>query len=320
MLANFFKIQKILFLLSTLTLFLSPNFLFALNEIKIINKVDNEIITNIDVELEYQYLVALNNDLKNIPKNDALKISKESLIREKIKVNELKKFYVIEEFNNKELLEEIFKNFYKKLNLQNENEFKNYLFEFNLSPEQVKEKIKIEILWNQLIGSKFSKQIKIDENSLREKIKKNKLNFSNTFEYDLSEIVFQANTRDDLKSKINEIKLNIDTMGFSSTANKFSVSESSKFGGKIGKVLESQLSKEIVSELKKLEIGQMTNPINIGSNFLIILVNDKKVVEFKKDEEDVLRNMIEFEKRRQFEQFSQIYFNKIKLNTKIDGE
>ena len=56
-------------------------------ESHIVLKVNNEIVTNIDLDTEYKYLIALNNDLTNIDKETVLKLAKESIIREKIKKN-----------------------------------------------------------------------------------------------------------------------------------------------------------------------------------------------------------------------------------------
>ena len=213
----------------------------------------------------------------------------------------------------------IFQNFYKKLNINSEKEFENYLKSFDLSVDEVKEKIKLEILWNQLIGVKFKDQINIDEENLKEKISKNNLNFKKSIEYDLSEIVFQAKTQEELTVKINEIKTNIELIGFSNAANKYSISESAKFGGKIGKLQESQLSSKIREELKKIEINQVSKPLNIGGSFLLLFVNDKKEIKLEQDKDKVLKKMIESEKTRQFDQFSQVYFNKIKLNVQIES-
>ena len=288
------------------------------SEIKIINKVNNEIITNIDVEIEYKYLLALNNELKELQKSEGLKIANESLIREKIKINELEKYYDLKNFKQQKLLENILKNFYLRLNISNEKELKEYLKSYNVKLSQVKEKIKLEILWNRHISKKFSNQINIDKNKLKKKIIDNKLNIRDIIEYDLSEIIFQANSSEEFKQKVNEINLNIDTIGFKSTATKFSISESAKFGGSIGKVKESQLSNEIRETLKDMEIGQISLPQKIRGSFMILLMNDKSLIKQEQDEELVLKSLIEFEQRKQFEQFSQIYFNKIKINSKID--
>ena len=313
------KILNKFFLFFIFIFFYSNNSLLLSKEIKIINKINGEIITNIDVEIEHRYLLALNNDLKKIPKKEVLKIAKDSLIREKIKLYELKKYYDIKKFDNEKLLENIIQNFYQRLNIENKETFKEYLTSNQITYEQVKEKIKLEILWNQFIGQKFSNQISINENKLRESIKKNRLNVKNTFEYELSEIVIQAKNNDELVDKINEIKLNIDTIGFKSTATKFSLSESAKFGGSVGTIKESQLSDKIRLIIQNLEVGQISEPIQIGSSFMILKIDNKNIIKIEENEEQVLRNLIEFEKRKQFEQFSQIYFNKIKINSQIDA-
>ena len=316
-------LKKIKFLkkyfFSSLMLFLLFNYSFA-SEVKIIKRINNEIITNIDVDIEYNYLIALNNDLKKLSKDEGLKIAEESLIREKIKFLEIKKNLSIENFKKEDLSDAILKNFYQKLKLNNENDLEIYLQEFDLTLDQVKKKIKFELLWNQLIGAKFINQIDINEEVLRDRIKQDKLNFIDILEYDLSEIVFQAKDQNDFTSKVNKIKLDIDLNGFSAAANKFSTSDSSKFGGKIGKVKENQLSKKIQQELNKISIGQITNPINIGNGFIILYVHDKKINKFEEDEKLVLKKMIEFERAKQFGQFSRIYFDKIKINAEIKSD
>ncbi len=307
------------YLFNLLILFLLFNYSFA-SEVKIIKKINNEIVTNIDIEIEYNYLIALNNDLKNISRNEGLRIAEESLTREKIKLIELKKNLSIENFIENDLSNSILKNFYQKLKLDNENDFEVYLQTFNLSLDHIKKKIKFELLWNQLIGAKFINQIDIDEEVLKERIRQDKLNFIDINEYDLSEIVFQAKDQNDLSSKVNKIRLDIDMNGFSAAANRFSDSNSSKFGGKIGKIKENQLSKKIQQELNKISIGQITNPINIGNGFIILYVHDKKISKFEEDEEMILKKMIEFERAKQFSQFSRIYFDKIKINTEIKSD
>ena len=206
----------------------------ASNEIKILFKIENQIITNQDIIEESNYLISLNSQLNNLKEKELLKIAKESLIREKIKLIEIKKNFKIENFENNNLIEKIILDFYTKLGLKDEKEFEEYLLQFNISISSVIEKIKIEVIWNQLIAEKFNKQININEDELK-KILDQKLNIKNTVEYDLSEIVFQANNQNELNSILKEIEISIKTIGFNSTANKFSISSSSKFGGKIGK-------------------------------------------------------------------------------------
>ena len=208
--------------------------------------------------------------------------------------------------------------FYTKLGLKDEKEFEEYLLQFNISISTVIEKIKIEVIWNQLIAEKFNNQINVNEDELKKKILDENLNLKNTVEYDLSEIVFQVNNQNELNSILKEIEISIKTIGFNSTANKFSISSSSKFGGKIGKINENQLSQIIRDELENLTIGQITKPIKVSNGFLILSINQKKLIETEINEKELLKEMINFERNNQFERFSQIYYSKIKINTQIN--
>ena len=294
------------------------NVLYAYNTIKIVKKVNEEIVTNFDIKKELNYLRALNNNLDNLDKIESYKIAEESLTREKIKYSEIIKFVDIEKFNNKELIDKIMFNIMNGLNLTDKLEFENYLNNYQLKIADVEKKILIEVLWNQLIASRYSDKININENELLKRIRTENLNRKNIVEYDLSEIVFQAKNQDSLKSMINQINISISNIGFENTANKFSIANTSKFGGKIGKINENQLSKKISIELDKLKIGEYTKPLKVGNGFLILLINNKNNINREVDEETILNNMIKSEKEKQFESFSQIYFNKVKINTNIN--
>ena len=308
--------NKLIFLILMITVNL--NFLYASNTIKIVKKVNEEIVTNFDIKKELNYLRALNNNLDNLDKIESYKIAEESLTREKIKYSEIIKFVDIEKFNNKELIDKIMFNIMNGLNLTDKLEFENYLNNYQLKIADVEKKILIEVLWNQLIASRYSDKININENELLKRIRTENLNRKNIVEYDLSEIVFQAKNQDSLKSMINQINISISNIGFENTANKFSIANTSKFGGKIGKINENQLSKKISIELDKLKIGEFTKPLKVGNGFLILLINNKKNINREVDEEIILNNMIQSEKEKQFESFSQIYFNKVKINTNIN--
>ena len=173
-------------------------------------------------------------------------------------------------------------------------------------------------MWNQLISRKFQNQIIIDEDGIRQNIKKNKINYKEIIEYDLSEIVIAPQNEQELKKTIEKINETINSYGFETAANKFSISDSSKLGGNIGKVKENQLSEIIKNEIKKLEINEFSRPIYINNNYLIIKVNQKKRIEEKFDENKIVDEIIKMEKQKQYQNFSQIYFNKIKLNAHIN--
>ena len=112
-------------------IFNSLIFIFLLNtisnsmEVNISLKVNNEIITNFDIEQEVKYLGALNNELKKLSNDRIIIVAKNSLIREKIKKNEILKYFL---FNKNEVLVNNFvKKFYISLNFENEKMFIDYL-------------------------------------------------------------------------------------------------------------------------------------------------------------------------------------------------
>jgi len=280
--------------------------------------VNDEIITNLDIIEESNYLVALNNELKNLDKNSIFTLAKNSLIREKIKRNELAKYYKFD--HTKSYLNKILENFYLNLNLNNVNEFENYLKNFNLDLITIKKKIEIELLWNEMIVQKYSKQIDIDKDKLKKKIIDQKMLNDEKKKYELSEIMFQVDKKKNLKEMINEIKESITSKGFKNTANIYSISDTSKFGGKIGWINEEQLSTSIIKEIKKLNIGETTDPINVSGGFLILKLENIKTEKIEINLDVALNNLIQSEKNRQLNQFSVFFFNKLKLNSKINEQ
>ena len=310
--------KLISFLIIFLSIFFISSNIIAAQKIQILYKINNSLITNIDINNESNYLISLNTKLKDLDKSEIFEIAKESLIREKIKLNEIKKFFIIEKYENNQLLENIMKNLYTNLNLNNLIEFENYLETFGVSINEVKEKLKIEILWNQLITRKFQNQINIDENEIRQNVKNEKMNYKEIVEYDLSEIVFTPQNEKELNEKIKKITETINMYGFETAAIKFSISDTSKIGGNIGKIKENQLSKNLKKEIQKLKVNEFSKPININNNYLIIKVNQKRIVNEEFDENKIVKEIIKIEKDKQYQNFSQIYFNKIKLNTQIN--
>ena len=306
------------FLIISLKIFLISTNLIASQKIQILYKIEDILVTNVDINNEFNYLISLNTKLKDLKKDEINEIAKESLIREKIKLNEIKKFFIIEKYENNVLMNGILENLYTKLNLNDINEFKNYLNDFDITIDEVKEKLKVEILWNQLITRKFQNQININENKIRQKVRNEKMYQKEIIEYDLSEIVIAPQDEGELKEKIKEITETINSYGFETAANKFSISDTSKFGGNIGKVKETQIAMTIKKEIQNLKINEFSKPIYINNNYLIIKINQKKIINEEFDEEKIINEIIQIEKDKQYQNFSQIYFNKIKLNTQIN--
>ena len=277
-------------------------------------KIDNEIITSHDIEKEINYLKALNPGLNQIDKDELLLIAKRSSIKEFIKKKEIQKYRELNLQNPR--INDVLNNLIQDLNLENENQLKNYVEDFNLSMEDLKIKIEIENEWKNLIYSKYIKSVKIDKERLIKKIEKNS-NEKFLEEYNLSEIVFVKKNDMALSEFHKTIKESIKEKGFENTANLFSTSESSKVGGKLGWVRKDILSEQIIEKLKDLEIGDYSSLLQINNNFFIFKINKKRKVKIEIDKKKELDKMILFETSKQLDKFSNIFFNKIKLNSKI---
>lgn len=281
----------------------------------IVYKINNEIITNSDIEKEYRYLVSLNNQLKNLEKQKIIELSKESALREKIKKIELIKYFDLKTINID--IDNYLENFYRNLNIKNKKEFEEYLQSNNISLNYVRKKIEIEILWNQLIYDRYIGQINIDRNQLKEKVKK-LISTKKQKKYSLSEILFDIENNSNFEKKLENINQSISEIGFKNTANIYSISDSSKFGGKIGWIEEQKLSTKILEQLKALEVGQYTSPVQVGSSFLILKIEEIKYENAIINEDEELNKMIQFETSKQLDQFSKIFYEKIKINSFIN--
>ena len=281
----------------------------------IVYKINNEIITNSDIEKEYRYLVSLNNQLKNLEKQKIIELSKESALREKIKKIELIKYFDLKTININ--IDNYLENFYRNLNIKNKKEFEEYLQSNNISLNYVRKKIEIEILWNQLIYDRYIGQINIDRNQLKEKVKK-LISTKKQKKYSLSEILFDIENNSNFEKKLENINQSISEIGFKNTANIYSISDSSKFGGKIGWIEEQKLSTKILEQLKALEVGQYTSPVQVGSSFLILKIEEIKYENAIINEDEELNKMIQFETSKQLDQFSKIFYEKIKINSFIN--
>ena len=286
-------------------------------ENRILYKINSEIITTVDVFNEIKYLKALNPQTKSLKDRDLLEIAKNSIIKEKVKKLEVLKNYQkiqIEE----DYLNDVINSSYNKININSYEELVNHLKKFNVSAENIKEKISIEILWNQLIFKQFSSKISIDKEKIKSEIENNNLK-QEVRSFQLSEILYNVNNNSEFESKTKEIISNIDEIGFENTALKFSISETSNLGGKLGWVKENSINKNILNFINDLNVNNYTKPILTPSGFLILKINDIKIEKMKVNIEDEIQKIIVLKTNEQLNQFSNIYYNKIKKNIIIDA-
>jgi peptidyl-prolyl cis-trans isomerase SurA len=234
-------------------------------------------------------------------------------LQEKIKKIEIEK-----NFNNPKIpqkfLEQILRNIYSRIGISNLDDFKKYLINNDIDFENVKNKLEIEALWNELILIKFSSKVKINEKELKKRIKD-----SNKFlkSYLLSEISFEVSNLKELENKFQEISNVINNKGFEFAALKYSISPTSNLGGKLDWINENSLNNNVKVAIDKLKINDFTKPINIQGGFLILQINDIKNTKIEIDVEKEFRKLENYEKNNQLNQYSKIYFNKIKKDLEI---
>ena len=285
-------------------------------ESKIIHNIGSEIITNIDIKREFKYLVALNNSLKELDKEKILNISNESIIREKIK-----KIEILKNFKEIKLSEDYYelllKNIYLRLNLKSKNEFEIYLKDYDLKIDDIKTKITIDALWNELIVKKYKSKITINEAKIKKEILKNSKILSK--EYQLSEIIFEVTSKEEIEKKYNRVVKSINEIGFENSAATYSFSESAKIGGDIGWINENSLNDNIKGNINKLQIGGITKPIILSNGILVLKLINVKNLETTIDIENEFKKAINYERNRQLNQYSKIYYNKIKKNLNFNG-
>ena len=295
-----------------LYLFISTS-LVASYENKILVKVNNEIITTIDLLNEIQYLTLFNKNYKKFSEEQMIELSKNSLIREKIKKIEVKKNF--KNMNiNESYFNNIINNYIERFNLNSFDEFEEYLKVNNIKFDDFKKKISIEILWNRLIYEKFNRSVKIDEL----KIKKELLSPEKKTELLLSEILFNIENKENLENEYQKIINVIQQKNFETAASLFSIADTSKNGGKIGWVNLAALNKEIIKNLQPIKNSKITKPITVPGGFLILKIDDNREVENKDNIQDQVKLITNQMINEQLNQHSIIYFNKIKKNIKVN--
>ncbi len=306
---------KIKLLVVTFILIVTNNIVnSSVVEIKV--KINNEIITNIDITNEKKYLTFLNPKLMELDNLRIEKIAKDSLITEIIKRNELKKYFDLNK--SQKVIGELEKRIMRNKNINNKSDFLKIIKKNNLNYKVVKSKLQIEALWNQLIYKKYMNNVKINNEGLKKEILDQYNDKKKIYEYNLSEIVFKESPGKTFEDLLNEIMTDINEVGFENSANINSISNTSKKGGLIGWINELQLSKKINEEIKNLELNKISRPIKIQNGYILLKLNNKKEFkqEFNLDEQ--LKKLINEERNYQLNNFSIIFYKKLKKNIEIN--
>ena len=305
--------MKILIVFTVFFFSLIIKFSLLANENKILLKVNNELITTIDVSNEINYLKSVNKNFENLETQKIIEIARNSLIKDKIKKITL--LPIVKEFEiNDDDFKRILISNYSNIGLTNINEISEHLKKYNVKTNLIRDKMTVNAIWSQFIYDKFAKNIRIDRDQLKQDIQKNE----NQTEYLLSEIVFELEDKQTIIDKFNIIENGIQINGFENTALIYSISRTSTLGGNIGWVSENTIDRKILNEIKKININEITKPLVIPGGYLVLKLNEKRITKRNVDIEDELKKIIETKTNKQLNQFSNIFLNKIKKDIVIN--
>ena len=290
------------------------------SEIKILYKINDNIITSYDVENESNYLKTLNKNLANLPKKELMETAVQSLIREKIKKDEIDRVFEInyEQAMKSRNIENVIKSIYSNLNFETEKDFFDYLEKNNVSEINLKQKFVLEQMWNQLIVNKYNNLIKINENEINQKVDEIISKNKDVVSFNLSEIVFLEKNKKDNEKKYLEIKKSIKEIGFDETAILYSISESAKLGGKIGWINENQISKKIVDKINDISIGEYSQIINTAGGNIILKLNDKKKEKIEINRQEEITKLIKSKKNQLFTEYSIIFYKELENKAYVE--
>ena len=302
-------------LISIIFIFLIFNNTSLSLENKILAKVDQEIVTSIDVDNEAKYLILLNPNIKNLSKKEIFDISKNSIIREKVKYIEINKNFKNLNVPNK-YIEPILKNIYQKIGIDNLEIFQRYLKENSIDYEYIKDKIKIETLWNELIFVKFSSKISINKEEIKKRLISEVKQYSKS--YMISEIFFEASGSDQVENIYKKIVKTIENDGFDNAVLSYSSSNTANSGGQLGWIGEEALNENLRNILNEMNEGEYTKPITVPAGFLVLKIDKIKKEKINQNIEKKIDKIINIKKNDQLNQFSKIHFNKVKKDMNIN--
>lgn len=285
-------------------------------ENKIILKIDNEIITTLDVLDEIEMLKFFNKKNEGINNEELYEVALQSIIKREIKKNEIYNNNNQIELENDDYLNFLIKSYYENLGYKEIDKFKKDMSIKKIKFSDFKEMLIVDILWNKLIYLKFNEKIKINKDLLIRQIKEQNNQIK---KFNLSEIIFQIDKATEFDATYQIIKNDINNIGFANAAIKHSISNSVSKGGKLGWINENQIDKEILRQVEQIPIGEISKPIRVQGGFLILKINDIVKDQKNLDLNEELKKLVNSEKNKQLNSFSNLYFNKVKKDLKINA-
>ena len=280
---------------------------------KIVLKIDNKVVTNFEIKNKILTELLLSNlEVNQSNINNFKSQAVNSLINLKLKEIELEKFNAY--FSNADI-----NNYLSAVTKKNLNELKDIFSNNNLDFNLFLNEVKTELKWRQFIYNTYSSRIDVNLDNVDKEIKNILQNNSEIIEFKLSEIELMLEDINDFETKVSEIKKIIDMIGFESAAVKFSTSDSKINNGNLGWIKINSLSKEIYSNLKNLEKGDVSEPVIKGNTLTLFKLVDKRNIKSKNlDKEQLKKNLIDLKKIELFGMYANSHLSKLKNTSLIE--
>jgi len=276
--------------------------------------VGDRAITKSDIINEIKIIIILNNMSYSDDKREKLQeMAIKSIIKKNIKKIEISKNDFLK-FSQNDLNNELSR-LANRINLDVET-LKNICITNELDFSIITEQIETELLWNSLIFNLYRNRLSINLNEIDEQLKLNQ-NKKEFEEFLISEIIVQSVEKDKLKSKIEEIKNQIEIEGFENSAMNLSISQTAEKGGDLGWVNENEISKKFKSKILNTSIGNISEPILLKEGILFFKVRDKRKIKNEINLDELKNQMVNSEKTKILNMYSMSHYDNLRRSVAI---
>ncbi len=246
------------------------NNLYA-TKVQILAKINNQIITNIDLEHRLNLAIEISNIPNEIKFREQIKKQVLNLlIDESLKIQEAEKYGIL--VSSDEVYSEI-NSLEKRLNLPKDSLIKNFKKK-NIPEIAIYDQLRVQLLWNKIITYRVANNISISNKQIEEALQ-NFIKSSGEVEYNISEIFIShdtSNIENSSEDKIYSIYNRVDASNFTILAQQFSDGALNINNW----YRESALNPEIIKTIRNTKIGDISKPIKTNSGLHIYLLNDKR--------------------------------------------
>ena len=279
--------------------------------IKIVVKIENELITNFDVKNKIITKLALaDKEITQENINYLKKVSLEELTQNRLKKIELSK-YNFKTDNNQ------IDSYLNSISSNNISNLKNLFKKNKINFQIFVDEVDIELKWRNLIYQKYSNKIEINPDDIDQEIQETIKNQKKITDYSLSEIEILSNDINSDNSKILEIQNEILNSGFESAVIKFSIASTASDSGRLGWINSNSLSNDFLKILNNMQIGETSKPIKKNDKIIFLKLNDKRISSYSDINLKKLKeNLINQKKNELFNLYSSSYLSKLR-NTKF---